>query len=406
MVVYTTSSQGSRDLVLMDKLREDGAKLQIILQFLESRGLLKTIAQLEEEAGITFSESVVKEGGVLDAVLDEYLAKLAEPLPPYISPFDDLPSPSVCVTDVYKTIHDIHGPANPTCVAWHPVLENVVVSGGVDRKLIFRDIDSESILHQILLPSPVLCLDWVRPDQLVAGCMGGEVVFVTENGEIISVQKPHTHARISSVLYSPDGAFVATCGKDISVRILRSQDQSPVGTIRCMREVSSICWIDANSLVVAESDNPLLGVYRLQDGKMFKIGQLCMNLHLYDPLTANSTLAMSFDPGHHLLLACTTRNSVLLFQLLDDWREALTPIKTYYGMSIGIYDVPWVAFSLDASFVYATSDKEILVLETKTGHKVFTIKVSDSKPVRCMRRHQTYEAISTVSFDKKLNALK
>lgn len=405
MVVNITASEGFRDLALMDKLREDGDKLQIILQYLESRGLLKTVAQLEEESGVTFSDSAVKDGGVLDTVLDEYLAKSAEPLPEVISPVDDLPTPCVCATDVIKTIHDIHGSANPTCVAWHPVLENVVVSGGVDRKLIFRDIDSESILFHVLLPSPVLCVDWVRPDQLVAGCMGGEVVFSADNGEIISVKKPHAHARISSVLYSPDGKFVATCGKDFAVHILRSQDQSPVETLRCIRDVSSICWIDANSLVVAESDNPLLSVFRLQDGKMIKIGELCMNLHLYDPLTAFSTLAMSFDHVHQLLLACTTRNSVLLFQLSDDWHEALTPIKTYYGMSIGIYDVPSIAFSLDASFIYATSDKEILVLETKTGHKVFTIKVSDSKPVRCMRRHQTNDAISTVSFDKQLNVL-
>jgi WD40 repeat protein len=73
-------------------------------------------------------------------------------------------------------------------------------------------------------------------------------------------------------------------------------------------------------------------------------------------------------------------------------------------MSIGIYDFPACAFSADGSFLFFTSNKDIIVFEVRTGHKVFTILGSSDKPIRSMAKRG--DLIATVSFDKSLYVLK
>ena len=131
-----------------------------------------------------------------------------------------------------------------------------------------------------------------------------------------------------------------------------------------------------------------------------------MNLSLRDPRTAYTTLELAWNPEHRLLAACTSRNSCLLFKLPvefsnDEWKSPCA-LKAFYGMSIGIYDLPSVAFSLDGTFLYVTSDKEIMVFEVKSGHKIFVLQASETRSIRCMRRHRELDILATVSFDKYL----
>ena len=405
------------EVVLMDKLREDSSKLQAVMQFLESRGLMKTLTQLQLEADTEFNPHALNEGALLDVALDRYMVA-SSPSGSTIATTDPFPLPGECATDIAKEVPNVHGSGNPTCVAWHPRLPDVVVTGGADRRVIVNRVglgDNEG--SEAPLPSPVLSVDWSADGtHLSVGCMGGEVVMFAVAEDLtlneLCVSKPHGTAKVASVLFSPDGSLIATAANDIAVQIFKRTEAGfenvPTSTIRCIRDVSAIAWIDPTTLIVAETDQPLLSVYTVStDARSICIGQICMNLSIDDPRTAYTTLALSFNAEQRILAACTNRNSALLFKPPNEWEMArvVCPVKALYGMSLGIYDIPSIATSVDGSFVYVSSDKEIVVFEARTGHRVFNIGISDSKPVRCMRRHPETDSLATVSFDKQLKII-
>ena len=382
----------------LDRVREDFEKFQLIFQFLESRGLEKSLAILQAETGIEFEISSTPQGGILDTLIDDYIGMRATGLPQK-SASDDLPEPGFCATEIQTAIPNIHGTANPTCLTWSTEGEDIIVTGGVDKRLLFHRDDGEYI-SELTLPSPVLCVDWSR-DTIIVGCMGGEVALVSvidvSSPELVSISKPHGHARVTHVEFGD--SFYVSVAKDVKVWEVLSNKECR--TIRCERDVSSVCWINDDVLVVAEVDNPILKLHDVKQGLV--LGELCMNKNLYDPRTAYTTLKMAFHETCRLLIASTTRNSVLLFKLPvfeENAENPIVPIRTLYGMSIGIYDVPSLCFSLDGTHIYTSSDKEIIVFETKSGHKIFNIPISDSKPVRGFTRQKSTDRLATVSFDR------
>lgn len=395
--------------VLRDRIREDAMKLQIVMQFLESRGLDKSLAQLQVETETEFKPESVEIGGVFDTVTEKYFAESLNPKHAIID--DGLPKPGVCATDVTHQLVDIHGNANPTCIAFHPTDSNLVVTGGADRRLIIRSVREDEIVASVDLPSPVLCVHWHDPG-IAVGCMGGEVFWIPHYGSQhtlspTSCGKPHGNAKVSTVKFSPDGNTFATTAKHSSVFFFNTATGAKLEqTVRCLRDVSAICWIDSTTILVAETDDPMIGIFSVSGEKAVKLGEICMNLSLRDPRTAYSALTMAWNSELRLLAVSTSRNSTLLFRLpitfSDDEWQSPCPLKALYGMSIGIYDLPSVEFSLDGTFLYVTSDKEILVFEIKSGHKIFTIRASDTNAIRGMRRHRQLDVLATVSFDKKL----
>jgi WD40 repeat protein len=398
--------------VVADKIREDAEKIQIVMQYLESRGLMKTLAQMEEETGSTYISSLLGEGGILDTLVD---ARTRATGTPSVEESESLPIAGECATKVACIKQGIHGSTNPTSVAWVQSSDMSILTGGVDGKIHQWKWDGEDGLiqepHTLTVPSPVLFLDTSVDGHVAAACMGGEVCLFSNRNEMtaVNVSRPHGVNRVTCALFSPNGKMLATFGRDIAVSVMALIDSGEWAevsgvTIRYEREISSICWIAEDTIAVAETGNCMVGLYKIMDGKKTLIGEMCMNKSTRDPRSNYSMLAMAWHDELRLLAGCTSRNSAVLFQLpktIDD-KKAVCPIKTYYGMSLGVYDFPSIMFSVDGSFLYVTSDKEIIVFETKTCHKVFSISGSESKPVRCVSRHHPSDTLATVSFDKSL----
>ena len=397
-----------------DLIREDEVKLQCILQFLHSRGLERTAAQLETESEIAYKPDFLKEGSVIDSALDRYWSQSNSESD--FTPQESrsvLPLPGTCVTEVIDSFENIHGSANPTCVCWHPEDTDLVVTGGADRRVIVRNISTGNTVLEREVASPVLALDWTNPEYIVIACMGGEVytLQLDESRHMHFVAKPHGTARILAVSTSPDKQIVATMAKHSCVHFfsLPGTDVPNPKPLRFERDVTAICWIEADTLVVAETENPILTVWGLRDSNWTRVGELCMNLSVYDPRTPYTTLVMSWNAEHRLLASATNRNSVLLTHLPSDLsllgEDVICPCKTLYGMSIGVFDTPSIAFSFDGSHLYVTSDKSVLVFEIRSGHAVISIPVSESKAIRHMQRHPSVDMVATVSFDRKLSIL-
>ena len=397
--------------LVRDRVREDGPKLRAIMEFLSSRGLLKSLAQLEAETEVQF-DGVFGEA-LVDNLMDKHLMGLhaVEDLP-NISPPHEFPFPGECATDIHLVSEVCHGTANPTSVVWHPTDQKVLLTGGADGRVLMWNLLELNVLLEATVPSPVLFLDWSISGFIAVACMGGELeVHRLVDGElqVVLSEKPLDTNRMNSTKFSPDGLFLVASGKHTTAAIYEcSGDRWLLRKgIRCSREVASVAWVDEYTLLIAESGNCMIQVHRLDTGHFRTIGQICMNLSLRDPRTEYSSLAMSVDPTRRFLVACTSRNSALLFKLPENWATdtVCVPDKVLYGMSVGIYDVPSACFSRDSSFVYVTSDKEIMVFETRTGCRAFNLEVSPSKPIRCMSRHMAIDTLAMVSFDKHLRLL-
>ena len=406
---------------LRDKIREDETKLQAIMQFLESRGLVRTLAQLETETELTYNPGYHCEGAVLDRVMD--LLGRKENLEGNKS-FPEkeviaIPEPGVCASCKVLAINSIHGESNPTCVVWHPYERNVLATGGADRKVFFWSIQGNGTkLGELILPSPVLSMDWCSHQTgsiIAVGCMGGELLqfrieaFDPFRFNNVSSVKPHGNARVTTLCFSENSTFLASIGKDFTLQIFGLEDNKfrpdATRTIRYTRELSSICWMDDETIIVAETENPILGIFNVSEVKPIRIGSICMNLSVNDPRTAYTTLSLSWSQEHRLLLSCTNRNSALLFSLphIVAADDHICPVKTLYGMTIGTFDYPSSQFSLDGSHVYITSDREVLVFECVSGHRVFSLTSAGNKPIRCLRRGKLTDALACVSFDKTLS---
>jgi WD40 repeat protein len=238
--------------------------------------------------------------------------------------------------------------------------------------------------------------------------MGGEVIVMNSVGKLTF--KPHGMNRVTCGRFSPDGQMFATFGRDIAVCFFRRIGDGkvwtplPNATVRCEKEISSFCWISDSLVAIAETENCMIGLYRVEDTGRAKIGELCMNQSINDPRTLSTMLTMTYFTSSRLLAGCTARNSVLLFRLpecistsTNRMNVIVCPIKKYYGMSIGIYDFPAISFSEDGSFLLVTSGEEIIVFEIKTCHKVFAIPGSSNKPIRAISANG--DILATVSFD-------
>jgi WD40 repeat protein len=402
----------SEDAVRRDLIREDSVKIQAIMQFLHSRGLAKSLAQLELETEISFFPGILSEGNLIDHALDTYVTSQAPKLGSKERSETQFPRPGTCVTSVAQVFEEIHGSANPTTVCWHPSISNVVATGAADRSVIIREIDTNRVFAEVKLQSPILSTEWT-PGGLFVGCMGGELFRLTFDSDLnllesILVGRPHGSKRITDLHASTNGSIIASVAKDSRVFLFNHENGAHIlPPLNFQKEISAVCWIGEDMLVVAESENPLLTVVSLKNDKSDICGQICMNMSTKDPITSYTTLALAWDPRYRLLVACTSRNSVLVFSLPLELsaNTPVCPVKTLYGMSIGVYDNPCVDFSVDGSFVYVTSDKRLLVFELWSSHCVFDVQISESKAVRWMRRNPLSDNVACVSFDHRLSIL-
>ena len=114
--------------VVADKIREDNEKIQIVMQYLESRGLMRTLAQMEEETGAMYMPSILSEGGILDTLVDSRTTGTGHVS---VEVSSTLPMPGDCATQVACIHHGIHGTMNPTSVAWLKSSDNIILTGGV-----------------------------------------------------------------------------------------------------------------------------------------------------------------------------------------------------------------------------------------------------------------------------------
>jgi len=189
--------------------------------------------------------------------------------------------------------------------------------------------------------------------------------------------------------------------------------------VRLAGEVTCCCWASARTFVLAARDDHNLHYCDVDGGANGEpVETLKTNLNvLRDSVVSFVVLAMAASPDRRLLAACTDKSRIIIMRMFTDRQ-----LRNLYGAVIDEYDVPSVCFSLDQSFIYATSSLpqralqcqeeedgeepsvlamcgEVVVFEVRTGEAVLRLPCHE-KAVRCMARHPLAECLVTGSFDK------
>lgn len=174
-------------------------------------------------------------------------------------------------------------------------------------------------------------------------------------------------------------------------------------------EVTTCAWLSAAVVALAVRNDNYLHLVDTATRPAKVARRMNMNA-LGDDVVSFAVLDLCASRDGELLLACTDNARVILFEVATGQQ-----LRNFYGASVDEYDLPTVIFSLDETFVYATSTRssaaaaasegpcgEVVVWAVQTGAQVLTLP-AHQKGVRCLSRHPYAEALVSGSFDKTVS---
>eukprot|EP00401_Gymnodinium_catenatum_P030072 CAMPEP_0117481334 /NCGR_PEP_ID=MMETSP0784-20121206/12848_1 /TAXON_ID=39447 /ORGANISM="" /LENGTH=462 /DNA_ID=CAMNT_0005275791 /DNA_START=15 /DNA_END=1400 /DNA_ORIENTATION=- len=444
---------GSGAMAAEDLDERTRRQLFAILQYLQSHDLLEAACALESESGVHYEEGALPEAGVLEASLDMFANYRAEAGRGASDVGRSVEEELVqvergvcCTSGLGEAANKPTLGANVTAVCWvaSSCSEMVAVVATADRRLRAMDVEAEVLCELADFSSPILNLDAVPcvdtkegadvrspavDQELLATSMGGETVLLrvcrpTSSGgswALEVAQRFKDHAKhVTCGRFAPPAEEGGSCthfvtaSRDHQAMLYerRGGEFSLAGTVRSVGEVTSCCWASATTFVLASRDDHHLRYWDVagSDGKPAE--RLKTNLNaLGDSVVSFTVLALAVSPDRRLIAVCTDKSRIILLPTFSD-----VQVRNLYGAVIDEYDVPSVSFSMDRSFLYATSSLpqkavpqrgevgevlcgEVVIFEIRTGAVVLKLPCH-TKPVRCMDRHPLTEALVTGSFDK------
>eukprot|EP00928_Gymnodinium_smaydae_P019063 TRINITY_DN17282_c0_g1_i1.p1 TRINITY_DN17282_c0_g1~~TRINITY_DN17282_c0_g1_i1.p1 ORF type:complete len:470 (-),score=67.51 TRINITY_DN17282_c0_g1_i1:82-1491(-) len=429
-----------------------------ILQYLRSHELMETLCAMEAETGVSYEEGSLPQAALLEGCFDMFEGyagagadKSGKATESSLQCAEDTfveRETGVCCTGA-APIGDVDEGlqlgANVTAVCWAPVRcsDMVSVVASADRRIRVLD-SSESGDGNVLceysgLPSPPLSVDASREvgtsaDTLIlVTMMGGEAFLLQlrrplDEGEkcwtLELVQQFKNHQKHSTAgKFSPpakDGGasmHFLTISRDHQALVYSRRENSTefllAASQRFASEVTSCCWVSPTTFALAVRDDHQLHYWDVASGAAGGASERSkVNLNaLGDSVVSFAVLSLTCSSDGAFVAICTDKSRIIVMPVFSS-----TQIRNLYGATVDEYDVPTVRFSLDGTFLYATSSLphvqkaaterdvsaicgEIAIFELRTGELVLKLPCH-TKPVRCLDRHPFKEALVTGSFDK------
>jgi len=435
----------------------------VLAQYLHEHQLLETLAMLETETGVTYTDGALPIASVLETSLDMFdrynvgPGGDAEDTEQQLSEIER----GVCCTGPAEAGPSGSFSSNITAVCWAATRfdEFVALAASVDRTVRVLGGGGQILAELNGLPTPVLGLH-VSPlsADAVAAAGGQEVLATAMGGEasILWVRRPletpcmgesdasrwalesrqrftdHTKHTTSGRFAPPSkescsSSHFVTVSRDHHAKVyVRDQDSGAfglAGSAKFTGEVTCCCWVSDRTFAFAVREECHLYYWDV-DGGSDEGGpreRLKTNLNaLGDQIVSFAVLALAVSPDRSLIAVCTDKSRVILLKTFGDRQ-----LRNLYGAIIDEYDMPSVCFSLDGSFVYATSTitlraaalrrgegeepsaraavaggaGEIAIFEVRTGELALRLSCHE-KSVRCADRHPHSEMLVTGSFDK------
>lgn len=421
-----------------------------VLQFLQERSLFDSLAALERETGVHYSDGDLPAASMLEGSLDMFARYRVETEAATVDEEElQLVERGVCCTGPCPAGEQaVCLSANVTALAWATAdnEELLALVATADKCLRLLGPDGQVLAELTALSSPVLGLDVSQSsEEALATTMGGEALLIKLNRPNITgagwnlelKQSFKDHMKhVSSGRFAPaeenntengDGkpktrAFV-TVSRDHQAKMYKQQGTADsdstfvlAGTVQLAGEVTCCCWVSHETFVLAARDDHNLHYWDIASGPNGTPAQrMKANVNaLGDTVVSFAVLALAVSPDRRLLAACTDKSRVIVMRTFTEKQ-----LRNLYGATVDEYDVPSICFSLDQSFLYATSSLpqrsirrdsgeevtindmcgEVVVFELRSGEPVLKLPCH-RKAVRCMARHPASEQLVTGSFDR------
>jgi len=421
----------------------------VVIQFLQERSLFDSLAALERESGVHYNDGDLPVASMLEGSLDMFARYRVETKVTNIDE-EELQTieRGVCCTGPCPAGDQaVSLSANVTALAWASADDGELLAlvATADKRLRLLGLDGQVLAASTAISSPVLGLDVSQSAQeALATTMGGEALLIrlkrssTDEGWSLELKqsfKDHMK-HVSSGRFAPapennaengDGqhktrAFV-TVSRDHQAKVYSKHGSADndgafvlVGTVQLAGEVTCCCWVSHETFVLAARDDHNLHYWGIASGPNgTPARRMKANLNaLGDSVVSFAVLALAVSADRRLLAACTDKSRVIVMRTFTE-----TQLRNLYGATIDEYDVPSICFSLDQSFLYATSSLpqrtfhrdpddevtvndmcgEVVIFELRSGEPVLRLPCH-RKAVRCMARHPLSEHLITGSFDK------
>ena len=362
-------------------------ELAVVLQFLNSRGLNTTAQCLREEAGINCT---INEPNVLQRAIEFYDSFKN----PGAKPLEFPGCNNKFLRDVQSTIEDVAGNSNPTCVACDPCSDRIVVGSAGAEVVILSPIE---VILSATTPTAVLSVAWSSGGDIVATCMGGEVVILNSSDLSITCQfRQHGSTHVLNALFSPSSAHFLTFGRDSTIAIYRKPGSQWElhHVFRFATSVGSACWVNEGVIAVGLYESYCLYYYSIDS--LAEVGRSHLNQSVQDFSLKAVPLAMDAWRGEFIAVSVAP-NTVRIYQFMKD-----CPVRSFYTSNNDEYSNRQVAFSADGSTLLVIDGCDIAIFETQSQQQVHRIPVH-AKCVRSLARRK--DRFVTVSFDRCLKIL-
>ncbi|KJE94139.1 hypothetical protein CAOG_008825 [Capsaspora owczarzaki ATCC 30864] len=366
--------------------------VELLLQFLNENGFVRTQAALEAESRLRFEPDQVKVASQLQVILDLYEATHGDPSKkPRKMDISDL--------NVF-TVQDLHtGPV----LAARLRDDMKLFTGSSDKTAAlaqFSDLDDEYRWNIALTSS----MD--RSHQIVD----------IETGDVLQTFADHTKF-VVRVQWSPNGEYFATASYDHHVGLYRrvqkvskpveddddsdaEEEPAPfkferVGHFLFEGYAEALCFSpEGDELCMAARNDCFLHFVELTSGN-YERSKMNMNA-LGDTHVSFTALDVSYSPfGKKYLLVCTDKNRLILYA-----RETGEQLRHFYGTNNDEWSTPRHCWHPSGQYIFATSQDRCIYIWEMCSQKLVGKLTGHTENIRDLSFNDKHKILVSTGFDK------
>mmetsp|Transcript_11740 Transcript_11740/g.37366 ORF Transcript_11740/g.37366 Transcript_11740/m.37366 type:complete len:373 (+) Transcript_11740:27-1145(+) len=276
------------------------------------------------------------------------------------------------------------------CVAIELLSQTSCVVSGANKTLVRYDNGERT--HALTLTSPAVALRRSSRGSLAATTMDGSLYVLDESLEVKTRHKHHTDKVVVDCDWSPDGRYLATCGRDKSVVLYDKtiKDRSFVlpNSPECVR------FLDDSTLVVAARNEPFL---RYVDLATMAETRVSLNASVWDTHVSFDVLSLAVSPDRKYLAVATSKHRHVVYRARENAHVRV--LTGHASDDFANTRIAWLGPGHD-SLVSSSTDTSLHQWDFATGKRILKLDAAHAMPVRNLATLPSLGILATTSFDK------
>lgn len=294
-----------------------------------------------------------------------------------------------------KVLHDLPSLSVPAacdganCVAISLLTPSTFVVAGANGLIV--SYAGDQAMHRTTLPSPAIALRRCYTDKVAAATMDGAVYILSPSLETHTRHKHHDKFVVDCD-WSPNGQFLATCGRDKCVVLYSNniKDRSFVlpNNPECCR------FLDNSTLIVACRDEPFLRYVDLASANETRIS---LNANSWDTHVSFDVLHMAVSLDAKYIAVATSKHRHVVYSARHNAQVRV--LTGHTSDNFANTRLAWLGAE-NESLASSSSDSSILQWDFATGKQIAKIDYAHAQSVRNLDSLQADSILATTSFDK------